>query len=183
MDRQDAKAAKGREPTERLDDLARRVIGAGIEVHRHLGPGFSESVYEEALCVELGFREIPFERQVPIEVLYKGRRVGMGQIDLLVGRSLVVELKAVATLTEVHRAQVISYLKAIDAHLGLLLNFKEAKLSRGVRRVVWSHSGSDADEKASEMQETHEAPKRLLVPSCDSSVALQPVEEDFDAIA
>lgn len=182
MDRQDAKAAKGREPTERLDDLARRVIGAVIEVHRHLGPGFAESVYEEALCVELGLREIPFERQVPIEVLYKGWRVGMGQIDLLVGRSLV-ELKAVATLTEVHRAQVISYLEAIDAHLGLLLNFKEAKLSLGVRRVVWSHSGSDADEKASEMQETHEAPKRLLVPSCDSSVALQPVEEDFDAIA
>ena len=84
-DRQDAKVAKSTEPNSRLDDFARRVIGAAIEVHRHLGPGFAELVYEEALAVEFQLRVIPFERQPPLRVTYKGHRVGDGRPDFVVG--------------------------------------------------------------------------------------------------
>ena len=103
-DRQDAKGAKGfvvEEPGAHVDELARRVIGAAIEVHRHLGPGFLEAVYEEAMGVELALRQIPFERQAPVRVLYKGRPAGQGFVDLLVGDSLVVEIKAATSVTEV----------------------------------------------------------------------------------
>ena len=136
-DRQEAKDAKGAraEPTERLDDLARRVIGAAIEVHRHLGPGFSEQVYEEALALELELRNVPFVRQPPVEVLYKGHVVGHGRPDFVVGGVLVVEIKAVASLGPAHNAQLISYLKALPSQLGLLLNFKETTLRRGIKRV------------------------------------------------
>ena len=93
--RQETKAAKGYvlEPEEEVDDLARRVIGA--EVHRHLGPGFPESVYEEALAVEFSLRRIPFVRQPAVEVTYKGVDVGQGRPDFIVGDRLIVEIKAV----------------------------------------------------------------------------------------
>lgn len=80
-----------KEPTEKLDRLAYEVIGAAIEVHKELGPGFLESVYEEALCVELAFRQIGFRRQHPVSVSYKGRGVGEGRLDLLVENLLAVE--------------------------------------------------------------------------------------------
>ncbi len=137
MNRQDAKAGNF-EPSKRVDGLAREVIGAAIEVHRHLRPGFLESVYEEALVVELGLRGIPFERQRPIPVSYKERNVGEGRIDLLVGNELIVELKAVDGLAPIHKAQVISYLKAMGLHLGLLINFNVPVLRAGVQRVVLS---------------------------------------------
>mgnify|MGYP001074191660 CR=1 FL=1 len=127
-----------REPDADVDELARRVIGAAIEVHRHLGPGFLESVYEEALCVELELRQIPFDRQRSISVDYKGRSVGQGRLDLLVGDKLLVELKAVDRLAPIHNAQVISYLKATRMHLGLLINFNVPLLKDGVRRIIWS---------------------------------------------
>jgi len=127
-----------REPNADVDEVARRVIGAAIEVHRHLGPGFLESVYEEALCVELGLREIPFDRQQPIGVEYKGHSVGQGRLDLLVRGKLLVELKAVDRLAPIHTAQVISYLKATRLHLGLLINFNVPLLKDGIRRIIWS---------------------------------------------
>ncbi len=127
-----------REPDADVDELARRVIGAAIEVHRHLGPGFLESVYEEALCVELELREIPFERQRPIGVDYKGHSVGQGRLDLLVGDRLLIELKAVDRLAPIHNAQVMSYLKATKLHLGLLINFNVPLLKDGIRRIIWS---------------------------------------------
>ena len=127
-----------REPDAELDALARAVIGAGIEVHRELGPGFLENVYEEALAVELGLRAIPFVRQSQVEVRYKGVRVGEGRLDLLVGQRLVVEVKAVDSLHAIHRAQVIAYLKVIGAPLGLLMNFKSAVLKDGIERIVRS---------------------------------------------
>ena len=138
MNRQDAKDAKTNEPSERLDALAREVIGAAIEVHRILGPGFLESVYEEALCIELQLRGIPFMRQVPIAVGYKGRSVGGSRLDLLVGEALVVELKTVDAIAPIHTAQALSYLKATGCRLGLLINFNTHVLKDGVKRVIRS---------------------------------------------
>ncbi|HEX9899530.1 MAG TPA: GxxExxY protein [Candidatus Methylomirabilis sp.] len=137
MNRQDAKFLKV-EPNKEVDRLARAVIGAAIEVHRHLGPGFLEGVYEEALVVELALRDIPFERQKPVPVSYKGHSVGEGRIDLLVATELLVELKAVEVLAPIHKAQVISYLKATGLHLGPLINFNVPILRAGVQRVVLS---------------------------------------------
>lgn len=125
-----------REPDRQLDDLARVVVDAAIEVHRELGPGFVESVYEEALAVELRMRAIGFERQRSVSVSYKGHPVGEGRVDLLVGRALIVELKAVEKLLPVHKAQVISYLKASGSTLALLINFNERLLKDGIQRVV-----------------------------------------------
>ena len=126
------------EPNGELDRLAHDVIGAAIEVHRILGPGFLESVYEEAMCVELGLRGIPFVRQYLSSVDYKGRAVGEHRLDLLVGDVLVVELKAVDALAPVHSAQVMSYLKANGKQLGLLINFNTPVLRQGIKRVVLS---------------------------------------------
>ncbi len=127
-----------REPSPQADVLAKAVIDAAIEVHRQLGPGFLESVYEEALAVELTIRQILFERQRPIVVRYKEHAVGEGRIDLLVAGELLVELKAVEALAPIHKAQVISYLKAMGLHLGLLINFNVPVLRAGVQRVVLS---------------------------------------------
>jgi len=99
------------EPSSELDALVHETIGAAIEVHRALGPGFLESIYEEALCLELTHRKISFGRQVPIPICYRSRPVGTSQLDLLVAGQLVVELKAVPQLLPIHVAQVIFYLK------------------------------------------------------------------------
>lgn len=122
---------------EEIDELSYEVIGAGIEVHRELGPGFLESVYEDALEVEFRRREIPFERQFDFALDYKGHDVGRGQIDFLVDRRFVVELKAVDAFAPIHTAQVISYLKATNCRYGLLMNFNEPVLHKGLKRVVW----------------------------------------------
>ena len=108
MNRQAAKDAKEEEPGDRVDELARKVVDAAFEVHQVLGPGFLESVYEQALCTELGLRKVSFERQVSIAVRYKGQVVGESRLDVLVGGSLVVEIKATEQLAPVHVAQVIS---------------------------------------------------------------------------
>jgi GxxExxY protein len=126
------------EPDSRLDKLARAVIGAAIEVHRHLGPGYLESVYEEALAVELNLRRLFFERQKPFAVDYKGRTIGEGRLDFLVDGALLVELKAVESLAPIHKAQVISYLKAKKLQLGLLINFNVPVLRAGIQRIVLS---------------------------------------------
>jgi GxxExxY protein len=119
-----------------VNDAARRVVEAAVEVHRHLGPGYVESVYENALAVELGLRGIPFERQVAFRVAYKGHEVGEGRMDLLVECCLVVGLKAVERITDVHVAQALSCLKATGRTLGLLINFNVPVLLRGVKRIV-----------------------------------------------
>jgi len=183
-DRQGSKAPRFcAEPEARDDDLARRVIGAAIEVHRHLGPGFLESVYEEALAIELGLREIPFARQASLPVVYKAHVVGEGRADFVVGGSLVVEVKAVSSLMDVHTAQVISYLKSGRFHLGLLLNFREAVLRRGIKRVVWSPLQSEGQQGARDVQESYAACGSLVISRGNSTVALHAVEEDLDAIA
>jgi GxxExxY protein len=127
-----------REPEAETDELARAVIGAAIEVHRHLGPGFLEDVYEEALCVELRLRQIAFVQQKAVKVEYKGEYVGEGRLDLLVGDRLVVELKAVKAVAPIEVARVISYLKATGRQLALLVNFHVPTLKDGIQRIVRS---------------------------------------------
>ncbi len=126
------------ETTERQEELVTRFIDAAIEVHRELGPGYDESVYENALVIEMKLRGIPFERQKSIEVFYKGTGVGEGRLDLFLDGEVVVELKAVDQLNEKHVAQVISYLKATKKPLGLLLNFHEFLLKKGLKRIIYS---------------------------------------------
>jgi GxxExxY protein len=127
------------EPTAKVDALAKNVIGACFEVHKTLGPGYLESVYEEAVAKELALRNIPFEKQKPIEVNYKGEPVGQARLDILVNDLLVVELKAVESLAPIHTAQVISYLKAGGFQLGLLINFNTPLLKHGIKRIALTH--------------------------------------------
>jgi GxxExxY protein len=114
-------------------ELSSRVIEAAIEVHKTLGPGFIESVYESALCLELTRRGLAFERQKTVPVLYRGEPVGEHRLDLLVEKSLVVELKAVAALDDIFFAVGRSYMKAVGADDGLLLNFATMPLT--IRRI------------------------------------------------
>ena len=124
------------EPDPELDRIAGRVVDAAFEVHRVLGPGFLESMYEEALSAELGLQGVAFERQVPIALTYKNVPIGHARLDFLVAARLVVELKAVAGVLPIHFAQVLSYLKAVDEPLGLIINFNVRALGRGIERVI-----------------------------------------------
>lgn len=123
---------------EEISQLSGSVIGAAIEVHRVLGSGFLESVYQQALGVELHLRRIPFIPQAVVAVNYKGAKVGEGKLDFLVGNSLIVELKAVENLAPIHEAQVISYLKMTGHPLALLINFNVPLLKNGIRRIILS---------------------------------------------
>jgi GxxExxY protein len=126
------------EPSRETDALAQSIIGAAIEVHRVLGPGYQENIYEEALAFELARSGIGFERQKAFRVNYKGHVVGDGRVDLLIEGLVVVELKAIERLQPVHKAQVISYLKAAACQIGLLINFNESLLRSGIQRVIYS---------------------------------------------
>jgi GxxExxY protein len=128
------------EPSREVDELARTVIGAALEVHRALGPGYQEGIYEEALAFELTQTGLDFERQRTFQVTCKDHTVGEGRIDFLVDGRLVVELKAIDKLQPVHRAQVISYLKATSCQLGLLINFNESLLRSGIQRIVFTNN-------------------------------------------
>ena len=121
---------------EHTEKLATRIVGAAIEVHRHLGPGLLESVYEAAMGVELAAAQIPFVRQARFHVTYRDKPVGEGRLDMLVDDRIVVELKAVEGLAPLHQAQLISYLRATGHRLGLLINFNVPVLKDGVRRVI-----------------------------------------------
>lgn len=122
---------------EDLNDLCFRIVGAAIEVHRALGPGFLEATYEEAMAIELGLRQLPFERQVPMPILYKGRVVNEHRLDMIIDCRVVLELKAIASLEAVHAAQVLAYLKAAGHQVGLLINFNVPILKNGIRRLLW----------------------------------------------
>lgn len=119
-----------------IEELANRVIGAALEVHRALGPGYLEVVYEAALCLELAEHNIPFKRQYAVSVKYRDTIVGSGVCDLCIADLIIVELKAINALAEVHEAQLISYLKMTGCKLGLLINFSEPTLKAGLRRLV-----------------------------------------------
>ena len=117
--------------------LVRSVIGCAIEVHRTVGPGLLESAYESCLTLELHDRGITFARQVPVPMLYKSRRLDCGyRADLIVENELLLELKAIERLLPIHQAQVLTYLKLIDLHHGLIINFNVRRLVDGIRSVV-----------------------------------------------
>jgi len=127
----------GKRTRERINALTESVIGAGIEVHRELGPGLLESVYEKALCRELTLRSIPFEQQVQVPLSYKGEPLDTHlRLDLVVDQVLILELKAVDRLLPIHEAQLLTYLKLSHLPVGLLLNFYETKLKDGLKRLI-----------------------------------------------
>lgn len=117
------------------DELTEKIIAAAIEVHRELGPGLLESIYEEALCYEFELQAIKYERQVPSDIVYKGKVIKGQKIDLLVQNEIVVEIKSLAKMPEVALAQTLSYLKAANMKRGLIINFGQNRLVDGVKRV------------------------------------------------
>ena len=117
------------------DPQTREIIGAAIEVHRHLGPGLLESVYEECLCFELGDAAIPYVRQQKLPIRYKGRELDYCfQIDIVVDNGLIIEVKSIDHIVPVHEAQLLTYLRLSGIPLGLLLNFNCPVLKDGIRR-------------------------------------------------
>ena len=119
--------------------LTERVIGLAIDVHRQLGPGLLESIYEECLCFELAQAGIPFHRQVAIPVVYRETRLEAGfRADILIPPSLILEIKSVEAITRVHEAQLLTYLRMSGCEVGLLLNFNVLRLKDGLRRYVLS---------------------------------------------
>jgi len=120
-----------------VNEITGQVIGAAIEVHRELGPGLLESAYEECLARELALRQIPFERQKPVPLKYKGADVDAGfRLDFLVADQVVVELKAVDSLQPIHVAQVMTYLKLTGLRIALLMNFNTKVLTKSIRRIA-----------------------------------------------
>jgi GxxExxY protein len=121
------------EDTEKTGQL---LLNEAIEVHRQLGPGFLERIYEAALCQEMTWRGVPFECQKPVQVLYKGVSVGNQRLDLLVGSQIIAEIKAADTILPIHEAQLLSYLKATNLRLGFIINFNVKLLKNGIKRMV-----------------------------------------------
>ena len=122
--------------------LTERIIGAAIEVHRNLGPGLLESVYEECLCYELVSTGLEFKRQVHLPVSYKGIKLDCGyKLDLLVENSVIVEIKSNEGLAPVHCAQLLTYLRIAEKPIGLLINFNVPVLKNGLKRIVNSYDG------------------------------------------
>jgi GxxExxY protein len=117
------------------DELTEQIIAAAIEVHRLLGPGLLEAIYEQALCIELDLRGVPFECQVDVDVRYKGHVIKGQRLDLLVANEVVVELKSLSKVPDVAIAQVLSYLRATGLKRGLLINFGKSRLVDGVKRI------------------------------------------------
>lgn len=119
------------------DKVSHEVIGAAIEVHRTVGPGLLESIYEECLAHELRLRNLSFKRQVALPLTYKGLHLGSAyRLDMVVEDLVVLELKAVEHVLPVHEYQLLSYLRLTGKWLGLLLNFHVPVLQQGVRRIV-----------------------------------------------
>jgi len=116
------------------DPQTEQIIAAAIEVHRHLGPGLRESIYEEALCHEFDLRSIPYERQKAVDVVFKGRVIKGQRIDLLVFGEVVVDIKSVRRPHEYWRAQLLSYLRSTGLIRGLVINFGMSTLKEGIQR-------------------------------------------------
>ena len=117
-------------------ELTEKIIGCAIEVHRVLGPGLPESVCETALCIEMQSRGIPFKRQVGVPIYYKGQLISEHRPDLIVADEVIVEVKSIERIAEVHVAQVMTYLRITSLKVGLVMNFNSATMRAGIRRIV-----------------------------------------------
>ena len=120
----------------REDQTMARVIGCAIAVHRELGPGFLESIYQRAMALELDARGLSFEQERAVPVSYRGTQIPGQRIDLIVEGLIIVELKSVSRFDDVHVAQVISYLRTTKLRAGLLMNFRVSQLHKGIKRIV-----------------------------------------------
>jgi GxxExxY protein len=119
------------------EELSAQIRGAAIEVHKELGPGLMESAYEQCLCHELNLRGLQFQRQVPLPVVYKGVKLDCGyKLDVLVEDIIVLELKSVEQTTDLHLAQLLTYLRLSGKKLGLLMNFNVERMCDGITRLV-----------------------------------------------
>ena len=127
-------------PQPQTDSLSRKIIGAAIQVHKTLGPGFLESIYEASLCVELDRRRIPIERQRIVPIVYCDVEVGEHRLDVVVDDTIVVELKACKGIEPVHYATLRSYLQATGLPRGLLINFSDVRLDFRSVRLTQDHS-------------------------------------------
>ena len=125
------------EPNPEWNRITNLIIGAAIAVHKELGPGHLESCYENALAIEFVARNIRFVRQATFPVLYRSQKVGEGRLDFLVEDMIVLELKAIESISSLHVAQAISYLKATEKRLALIINFNVRKLVDGIRRIAY----------------------------------------------
>jgi GxxExxY protein len=121
-------------------DLTEQIIGCAIEVHRHLGPGLLESVYESALCIELKSLGLPFARQIGVPVFYKGELIAEHRPDLIIRDEVIVEIKSVERFNPVFLAQMLMYLRITNLRVGLILNFNRPVMKDGVRRVSLKES-------------------------------------------
>ena len=124
------------EVNEALNKITEKVIGCAIEVHKQLGPGLLESIYEEALCCELRDSGVNYEKQVMVPIIYKGYEIGKYRLDLLVEGEIIVELKSVERIEPLFEAQLLTYLKITGKRLGLLINFNSTVLKNGLKRVI-----------------------------------------------
>jgi len=116
------------------------IIGAAIEIHRSLGPGLLEAVYEECLAREFTVRSIPFERQKPVPLVYRDLKLECGyRLDFLVSGRVVVELKSIEAIAPIHETVMLTYLRLSHSPIGLLINFNVPVLKEGIRRFVWHY--------------------------------------------
>jgi GxxExxY protein len=136
MDGADCFVDEEMEPDPALNRITNAVIGAAIEVHRHLGPGHLEFAYEQAMVVEMTLRKMAFERQVDVQLVYKGQVVGKGRPDFLVEGSVVLDLKSVEQFAPIHTTQMVSYLAITRHPLGLIINFNVPALRHGIKRIA-----------------------------------------------
>ncbi len=119
------------------DDISRKIIGCAIEVHKQLGPGLLESAYQECLYYELIKTGLNVRKEIPMPIVYKEVKLNHGyRMDLLIEEKVVVEIKTVEALNDVHTAQILTYLKLGDYKLGLLLNFNVSILKNGIKRLI-----------------------------------------------
>jgi GxxExxY protein len=120
-----------------INELTEKVIGAAIEVHKSLGPGLLESVYEECLCYELGSRQIGYQRQIPVPIKYKKVNLDCGyRLDVVVENTIILELKSCERIESIHKAQLLTYLKLSGLKIGLIINFNVPVLKDGIVRMV-----------------------------------------------
>jgi len=142
-------------------ELTHRLIGAAITVHRELGPGLLEAVYEECLCFEISLAGIPFERQKTIPVIYRGNKLDCGyRADIVVLDRVILEIKAIAAVAPIHDAVMLTYLRLSGCHIGLLINFHSAVLKDGVHRYVWNYNPTQPESKRGDAEVTEKCLKR-----------------------